>query len=181
MQLNRITLIYPVISFLIFWIRLYYSTFFTWQDFKTLIPNLYCFYCHAPSDSPYGILWWVVSVPLRYNYALSITFVDFFIMIIIRRQSILFPVYAFMSWWLWLQAPFDVPILWYCLLGLIDTPLVIFGALAKLPFGAPWPAQQYILTKQYNPNDIQYYSYMGIVFMWVIIQSMWNKRNDTKK
>lgn len=141
-----------------------------WKDIQNgILPALNCFYCN-PSNGPYGVLWWIISQGLRFNYAGVTTFIDFLVMVAIRNRYPVFPVYAFMSWLLWIQAPYDLPIIWITLLGLFKLPLVLLGPLTKLPVGAPVSVWHFVFSKPYNLNDLEYYGFMGIVFLAVILQ-----------
>jgi hypothetical protein len=163
---------YPVIVVVAFLRVAYLVAGHQWHDIQNGIdPALRCFYCN-PVNAPYGLLWWLVSLPLRFNYGLLTAIVDIVIMILIRAKTILFPVYSLMSWWLWLQAPYDVPVLWLSSLGLIGWPLAFLGPLSKLPVGAPANVWGYVLGRSFNVNDLEYYSMMGAVFLAVLVQKV---------
>lgn len=87
-----------------------------------------------------------------------------------RLKGNLLIVYGFVSFWIGLQAPYDIPILWLCLLGLIAFPLTFVGLISKLPF--TYDSWQYILSKTYLFSDFQYYALMGIVFISVMFVSV---------
>jgi hypothetical protein len=81
------------------------------------------------------------------------------------------PMYGMLSFWIWLQAPYDIPILWLCLFGLVKWPLALLGPLGKLPYAAPASTWTFVLSRHYLSSDFQYYALMGIVFILVLVQA----------
>jgi hypothetical protein len=142
---------------------------------SSIIPGLQCWYCN-PSQAPYGILWYIVSYlgifPLASTtgFVAYVNTIDFIVMHRITRFQLTSIIYQFFSVWIWLQAPYDLPILWLTALGLWFWPLALLGPLAKLPVGAPIQVWNFLLSKPYNVNDYQYYIFMGIVFVAVLAQ-----------
>lgn len=144
---------------------------------NAILPGLRCWYCQ-PSQAPYGLLWHLISFPLSfgtpYTFTLETTIGDFGAMSLIQSRKLL-GVYGFFSFWIWLQAPYDIPILWLCLFGLVKWPLAFLGPLGKLPFLAPYSTWRFVLTRHYIASDYQYYALMGIVFLSVLIASVKSK------
>jgi hypothetical protein len=95
----------------------------------------------------------------------------------IRRFGLFWP-YVACSFWIFLQAPYDIPILWLTLLGLIAWPLASFGILGKLPFLAPRYVWERVFTTIGNAvaSDWLYYELMGVVFICTIAQNIVNRR-----
>lgn len=141
---------------------------------KAIIPGLQCWYCQ-PSQAPYGIMWHLISYPLSlggssYLYTLGTSVGDVFAMSLLKGK--LLPVYSFFSFWIWLQAPYDIPILWLSLFGLYKWPLAFLGILGKLPVGGPYSTWNFVLQRHYIASDYQYYFFMGVVFLSVLAQSL---------
>src|SRR5437899_4650462 len=93
---------------------------------KAILPGLRCWYCQ-PSQAPYGVLWHIISWVLSlggtaYLYTLGTAIGDYLAMALMGGKQIL-PMYGMLSFWIWLQAPYDIPILWLCLFGLVKWPL----------------------------------------------------------
>src|SRR5690242_6425763 len=130
---------------------------------NAILPGLHCWYCQ-PYQAPYGLLWYLIDYPFSFGsptlYIELVFLTDWIVMWKIGnwKGSLL---YAIMSFWIGVQAPYDLPILWFTLLGLYRWPLVFLGPLAKLPDNlAAW---HYLLSKPYLPSDFQYYAFMAIV------------------
>jgi hypothetical protein len=155
---------------------LFQNLFWAWNgDIQTaIIPGLQCWYCQ-PSQAPYGILWHIISWPLSlgetaYFYTLGASLGDFLAMTLMGGKQIL-PMYGLLSFWIWLQAPYDTPICWLCLFGLVKWPLVLLGPLGKLPYLAPASTVNFVLQRHYVSTDLQYYGLMGMVFILVLVQA----------
>lgn len=91
----------------------------------------------------------------------------------IRRFRGVWIVYFICSAWIWLQAPYDIPILWLTVLGLWKWPLVFLGPLAKIPFETILIAPKvwkFVTTRPFIASDFQYYLLMGCVFIAVCLQ-----------
>lgn len=132
---------------------------------NAILPALNCWYC-VPSHAPYGLLWYIVDYPLKLFYTPLITMIDYLVMVTVGRYKVVFPIYMMASGWIWLEAPYDIPILWLTLLGLVKWPLALLGPLAKLPDSGP--AWSFILSRSYATSDWIYYGLMGIVFLTVL-------------
>lgn len=145
-----------------------------------MLPALHCWYC-TDWRAPYGVLWYIVSYPGSFGgpagYILYVAVVDCFAMWSIRRFGLFWP-YVACSFWIFLQAPYDIPILWLTLLGLIAWPLASFGILGKLPFLAPRYVWERVFTTIGNAvaSDWLYYELMGVVFICTIAQNIVNRR-----
>jgi hypothetical protein len=143
---------------------------------RAIIPGLQCWYCR-PYEAPYGLLWHIVSVPAllfgssQQSFITYVSLVDTVMMRAIGKRRLIIP-YSVCSVWIWLQAPYDIPILWLCLAGLVAWPLAFLGPIGKLPFLAPASVWNFVLSKPYVASDWQYYGLMGVVFISVIIQTV---------
>jgi hypothetical protein len=173
---------------IILFIRVWFQeSLWLWnRDIQTgIIPGLQCWYCHA-YDAPYGLLWHIVSVPAlllgssQQSFITYISIIDSVFMRVIGKRRLIIP-YSVCSVWIWLQAPYDIPILWLTLLGLVSWPLAFFGPIGKLPFLAPASTWSFVLSHHYLASDLQYYALMGIVFISVIVQSVTEKRSSASK
>jgi hypothetical protein len=172
----------------------------TWNsDIQSaIIPGLQCWYCQ-PSQAPYGVLWHIISSPLAlggtpYFYTFGATLGDYLAMTLMGKKQIL-PMYGMLSFWIWLQAPYDIPILWLTLLGLLKWPLAFLGPIGKLPFGSelcgfhslpgiycyPLQTWNFALSRHYIGSDFQYYALMGMVFILVLVQSRSDRRTQNGK
>lgn len=140
-----------------------------------IIPALHCWYC-VPSHAPYGTLWYIVSFPGVLGYTWYVTLVDFAVMLLLVRIRawLLLPTYLLSTTLLWLQAPYDIPVLWMTLLGLISWPLIFLGPLSKLPLGAPYSTWNYVLTKPYVSTDWIYYGLIGFVFVAIVAEIVYD-------
>lgn len=151
-------------------------------DIKTaILPGLQCWYCQ-PSQAPYGILWHILSWPLSlggspYWYIVASSLGDYLAMTLIGSKGIV-PMYGMLSFWIWLQAPYDIPILWLCLFGLYKWPLAFLGPLGKIPYPAPASTWNFVLQRHYIGSDFQYYLLMGLVFILVLVQARADKKHD---
>lgn len=173
-----------ILSFLIHGSRaILYATLWHWNtDIATgILPALHCWYC-VPSHAPYGILWYIFSFPggvfnLQTEFIAYTAVVDQVIMYFIRPYKNLFWAYVVCSFWIWLQAPYDLPILWIASLGMLRKgtwPLTLLAPLSKLPVGAPASVWHYVLTKPYLFSDYQYFTLMGIVILAFLAQGIKN-------
>jgi hypothetical protein len=160
-----------ILGLTIFRVFLQTSGFYHWNgDIQAaIIPGLQCWYCQ-PWQAPYGTLWHLISYPLQPNFILLTSLVDGVILFAIRNLR-MFPVYIFCSGWIWFQAPYDLPILWLSLFGLVWWPLTAMGPLGKIPLENQ-AALHYVLSRPYNINDFQYYALMGVVFIAVLWTSL---------
>lgn len=166
-----------------FALRLLFQNRLWWWngDIQTaIIPGLRCWYCQ-PSQAPYGILWHILSWPLVIGgtpnwYIVCSSLGDYLAMILIGSKPIL-PMYGMLSFWIWLQAPYDIPILWLCLFGLWKWPLAFLGPLGKIPYPAPASTWNFVLQRHYIASDIQYYALMGLVFILVLVQARSDKKS----
>ena len=140
-----------------------------WNGDIGQFPRAYgCLYCD-PNNAPYGLLWYAVSYPLLSNYILLTSLIDGLLMLTISRQRI-FTVYIFCSGWIWLQAPYDLPILWLSLPGLVFWPLTFLAVIGKLPDNST--VFHYIQNRPYSVNDFQYYALTGLVILVVAVSSL---------
>jgi hypothetical protein len=141
---------------------------------NAILPGLHCWYC-VPYQAPYGLLWYLADFPFSFLgpgfYIGSVFTVDALVYHKIHNWNGSW-LYAICSFWIGLQAPYDISVLWFTLLGLYRWPLVFLGPLAKLPDNlASW---QFLLSKPYLASDFQYYALMGIVFLSVLVSKRKN-------
>lgn len=142
-----------------------------------ILPGLHCWYC-TPWQAPYGLLWHLAAWPGTLftqnssflGFTIYISIMDLWLMLLIQKTTYLYPTYLFVSGWIFLQAPWDLPVLWWTLAGLYAWPLATLGIFAKLPVGAPYSTWNYLLTKPYLNTDFQYYGLMGLVFIAVLLE-----------
>lgn len=150
-------------------------------DIQTaILPGLQCWYCQ-PYQAPYGILWHILSWPLTigrtpYWYILCSSLGDYLAMSLMGGKPIV-PMYGMLSFWIWLQAPYDIPILWLCLFGLYKWPLSFLGPLGKIPYPAPASTWNFVLQRHYISSDFQYYVLMGLVFILVLVQARADRKH----
>ena len=154
----------------------------SWNDGTVIgiIPGLKCWYCVA-WQAPYGIIWHILSVPglifdkpspfIGFNF--YITIVDLAVMELVKNTRLLWPTYVIFSGWIFLQAPWDLPVLWITVTGMWKWPLAFLGIVAKLPVGSEpwgWATWNYLLHKPYLATDWQYFSFMGLIFLATILE-----------
>ena len=136
---------------------------------SAILPGLHCWYCSV-GNAPYGLLWYIVDFPLSFTggtgYILSVFALDGLALSTVKNQNLRI-IYWICSFWIGLQAPYDAPILWFALLGLVRWPLTFLAPLAKIPDNLP--ALHYVLSEPHPASDYQYYALMGVVFISVLI------------
>jgi hypothetical protein len=181
-----------ILAFIVHGLRaVMYAGLWTWNaDIRTgIIPALHCWYCQ-PANAPYGILWYALSFPGSFlgatGFIAYTAVVDQIVMMYLRNYRRLYWTYLICSFWIWLQAPYDLPILWIASFGMLRAkrgtwPLTFLAVLAKLPFGAPASVWNTNFTRHYLWSDYQYYALTGIVIVAFLVQSVliWRRGSST--
>jgi len=180
-----------ILAFIVHGFRAFlYAGFWKWNSDigNGILPALHCWYCN-PANAPYGILWYVFSVPGSFfgvtGFIAYTAIVDQLVMMYIRNYKNLYWTYLICSGWIWLQAPYDLPILWIASLGMMRAkqgtwPLTLLAPLSKLPVGAPASVWNTDLTRHYLWSDYQYYVLIGIVIVAFLAQSIliWQRKRS---
>ena len=145
---------------------------------RAVLPALRDFPHQRQDHAPYGIIWYIVNLPLG---KLSETATDYIVYtgiitgtIITLGLTLSLPdsfilLFAGISIFNLVKAPWNCSILWLCLLGLFNPLLLAVPILAKLPVGnlkVEWWQTRQALFWQKNPV---YWGSLVIVWLAVLI------------
>src|SRR5438034_1195334 len=75
------------------------------------------------------------------------------------------------------QAPYNMPILWLCLLGLISWKLMWIPVIAKLPVGGPVSEWQFIFNWSLRqPYSYVFYLPLGVLWLTIVFKDVFKTR-----
>ena len=149
---------------------------------RAVLPALEHFPKQEYWQSPYGIIWYAINKPIG---TISLEspemyvfwtgwFTSALLVFLSQFQSILFLlVFSGIAMFHLVKAPWNVSILWLCLLGLIHPVLLIVPVLAKFPVGNPapfgktWGHALHAIPYKMSPL---YYLSMGVVWLLVLFR-----------
>lgn len=146
---------------------------------RAVLPALENFPKQEYWQSPYGIIWYAVNKPIgtislgsaeMYMFWTG-WFTSALLVFLSQFQSILFLlVFSGIAMFHLVKAPWNVSILWLCLLGLIHPVLLAVPVLAKFPVGNPAPWRETwnhaLRAIPYKMSPL-YYLTIGIVWLSV--------------
>ena len=146
---------------------------------RAVLPALEHFPKQEYWQAPYGAIWYAVNKPIgtislgsaeMYMFWTG-WFTSALLVFLSQFQSILFLlVFSGIAMFHLVKAPWNVSILWLCLLGLIHPFLLIVPILAKFPVGNPAPFRKTwnhaLHAIPYKMSPVYYLS-MGIVWLSV--------------
>ena len=146
---------------------------------RAVLPALEHFPKQEYWQAPYGVIWYAINKPIGTISSESPEmymfwtgwFTSALLVFLSQFQSILFLlVFSGIAMFHLVKAPWNVSILWLCLLGLIHPYLLIVPVLAKFPVGNPAPWRETwnhaLRAIPYKMSPVYYLS-IGIVWLSV--------------
>lgn len=104
-----------------------------------IIPALQHPFQGSDWQAPYGIIWYAISEAIYHMYPtasgyLAVTaLIDAGLIWKIRNHRLVLLLYLFSSWFEYDQVPYNLPVIWMSLLGLINPWGILLGPLTKFP------------------------------------------------
>jgi hypothetical protein len=148
---------------------------------RAILPALKRFPHQEFWQAPYGIIWYALNLPFgllangngaSYIFWIGLVNVSIAAYCLFRLSLILILVFVGVSIFHTFKAPWNVPILWLCLLGFINPLLLAVPIIAKFPIGntanraKTWRLILFAMHWQKNPF---YYATIGIVWIMVLL------------
>lgn len=124
---------------------------------------------------PYGIIWFAINLPImhltgfgerRWSYALAI--IDMiFLWISFELGLVSGLIYASLTTFHLLKAPWNVSISWLIICGIFSWIFLILAPAAKLPVGIPMRQAKRVQGLLFHQHNYVYYSLLGLLWLFV--------------
>src|SRR5205809_321314 len=136
-------------------------------------------------DCPYGLVWyWIVQAiphPTVETWTLLVALIDIPMMILAYLYDWRIGTIYLMCSLLDYEAPYNMPILWLCLLGLINWKLMWIPVIAKLPVGGPISEWQFIFNWSLRqPYSYVFYVPLALLWLTIVFKDKWLGESDNE-